>query len=146
MRRFVLLPLLCGVVVFGLAAETPNDREARAAANTFGQALQEGDSSRLRSLMPTKGKVRLRLMRLGNEQGSFSAGQVQSLLQDFLRQGSVESFEAVGVEHDPGVYALVRCRARIIDREGRHAETEIHLDFEPEGQHWVLRSIRESPP
>lgn len=122
----------------------PGQPQARAAAQLFGQALQQGQVSILRPLLPAQGKVQLRLVSLGPEQGSFSAGQVEALLHDFLQQGAVLSFETLRVEHDSDGYALVGCRAGIVDRQGRRVAVRIHLEFQPEGGRWVLRKIREA--
>ena len=129
------------------ADEAPLTREeAQKAALRFGQALSQSDVAKLKPMLPSEGKVRVRLLRLGPEQGSFGAGQVEALLQDFLRQGTVPSFEVVRTEAADESYALVKTLARVVDREGRDADVYLHLTFQPEGGRWVLREIRETPP
>jgi len=127
-------------------AQEPGDEEARSAALQFGLALKQGDPAALRPVRPQRGKVQLRLQVLGPEDGSFSAGQVEALLQDFFRQGSARSFDLLSVEHDAQHYALARGRAMLIDRQGRPARVELHLAFQPEDGRWVLREIRETRP
>jgi hypothetical protein len=143
----LLVPLLAVAVPLTLGAEgTADAKQARDAASRFGQALTKGDASLLRSILPQRGKVQLRLLSLGPGDGSFSAGQVESLIRDFLDQGSVQSFELVGMEHDAQRYALAYGRASLTDRQGRTVRSELHLGFQPEDGRWVLREIRETHP
>lgn len=135
---------LCLTLAVSMVSAAPGEKEARAAAESFGKALEQGEVSRLRPLLPAHGKVQLQLTHLGPEQGSFSANQVEALLEGFLKQGSILSFKTLQVEHDPGAFALVGCRARIVDRQGRQVDVRLHLDFQLEGQRWVLRKIRET--
>jgi hypothetical protein len=129
------------------ADDAPLSREAaQKVAVRFGQALTLSDAAKLKPMLPGEGKVRVRLLRLGPEQGSFGARQVEALLQDFLRQGTVPSFEVVRTEAADESYALVKARARVVDRNGADADVYLHLTFQPEGGRWVLREIRESPP
>jgi len=142
---------LSAVVLLGLfvavaaVAQTPGKDAARAAVEEFGRGLTGGDPSLFRPLLPQKGKVQLNLVRLGPERGSFSASQVEALLRDFLAQGSVQSFETTRVEHDPNGIALASARLDVTDKEGRSATVDLHLTFQPDGQQWVLREIRETP-
>lgn len=138
----VLLGLL---VALAAVAQTPGKDAARAAVDVFGRGLTGGDLSLVRPLLPEKGKVQLNLSRLGPEQGSFSASQVEALLRDFLAQGSVQSFETTRVEHDPNGIALASARLDVTDKQGRSATVDLHLTFQPDGQRWVLREIRETP-
>jgi len=129
------------------AADAPLTSEAaQKAALRFGEALAVSDAAKLKPMLPREGKVRVRLVRLGPEQGSFGAGQVEALLQDFLRQGTVPSFEVVRTEAADESYALVKTLARVVDRDGTDADVYLHLTFQPEGGRWVLREIRETPP
>jgi hypothetical protein len=141
----VFLFALAAPWAFG-AEESTDPEQARDAAARFGQALTKGDASLLRSILPQRGKVQLRLLSLGPGDGSFSAGQVESLIRDFLEQGSVQSFELVGMEHDAQRYALAHGRASLTDRQGRAVRSELHLGFQPEDGRWVLREIRETRP
>jgi hypothetical protein len=120
--------------------------QAEGAARVFGEALTGGDTARVRSILPREGKVRMNVVCLGPEQGSFSAGQVEALLKDFLRQGRVRSFAIDSAESEPGRYALVHARAAVTDRDGSAASLQVHLTFQPEDGRWVLREIREAPP
>jgi hypothetical protein len=125
-------------------AAGPSEGQARAAADAVGQALTRSDPSLMRPVLPARGKVKLHLVNLGPEQGFFSSRQVEALLSGFLSQGSVESFQAQRVEFDEE-RSLVHARAKIVDRQGRPVSVELHLAFQPEDGHWVLREIRETP-
>ena len=127
------------------AAQAPGEQAVRDCAATFGRALQSADAALLRPILPSRGKVRVRLVRLGPESGSFSASQVEALMQGFFRQGSIQSFEVLRIEHDPKGYALIRGRVELTDRDGRPGRVDLHLALQPEGERWVLREIRESP-
>lgn len=136
----LLIGLLAGVVI----AESPGKEAALAAVNTFGSAMKSGEASLLRPLLPQKGKVQLKLVRLGPEQGSFSASQVEALLRDFLAQGSVQGFHVLRLDDDPHGLALASTRVDLTDKQGRPATVELHLTFQSEGDRWVLRGIRET--
>ena len=133
-------------VVAAAAGNPPTEEDARAAALRFGQALRRSNAAVLRPILPARGKIRLRIDRLGPEQGSFSPRQVETLLQGFLDRGSIESFDLVSVDHQPGIFALAHARARGTDREGRPIRVKLHLGFQPERDRWTLREIRETPP
>ncbi len=129
------------------ASDAPAAEEVKRAALEFGEALTSADAGRLRPLLPTRGKVRLHLVCLGPEEGSYSGGQVMALLSDFLRHGSVQGFQIGRVEGGRSKgYALAHGRARLTDREGKAQQPNVHLTFEREAERWVLREIRESPP
>jgi len=147
-RSIIALLLLLAVSPTAAQSKaTPGEEQAVAAAREFGRALTDPDLARLRPLLPQRGKVQLRLERLGPEQGSYSAGQVLALLDDFLQIGSVESFElAKRSEVDGDTYALVHARAAVIDRQGHAASVDLNLTFVAEDGHWVLREIRETQP
>jgi hypothetical protein len=121
----------------------PDERAARACASVFGDALSKGNAALLKSILPGRGKVQMRLVRLGPEDGDFSAGQVQAVFDDFLKRGAVKSFQVVHVEYDKSGYALVRGRANLIDRSGRAGTVDLQLALQPEGERWMLRGIRE---
>lgn len=126
------------------APEPSGEEQARDAAVRFGQALEQGDAALLKSLMPAKGKVQLRLDLLGPADGFFSPNQVTALLGGFLERGSVTSFDLVRVEYDEQHYALAHGRAGLLDRAGRPARVDLQLAFQPEDGRWVLREIRET--
>lgn len=131
----------------GLAGSNADPEQApRAAAVAFGEALIGADAARLKSLLPARGKVRLRLSCFGPEEGVYGPGQVEALLRDFLRNGSVQTFEVVRVEADAQRFAVVHGRAGVIDRQGRPTRLEVHLSLQPEDGRWVLREIREKAP
>lgn len=140
--------LLVGLAAaFAALADAPlGEPEARKAAVRFGQALMRDDSGSFESLLPRQGTVRVRLGCLGPEHGSFSAGQVEALLRDFLRHGAVRSFAIVRSEADDDRYALVHGAADVIDRDGAPHQIHLHLTFQPEDGRWILREIRETPP
>ena len=77
----------------GLAAGLSAD-SARDAASVFGRSLTSGHAEALRPLLPQRGKVGLRLARLGPEDGTFGAHQVEAVFQEFLASGAVGSFES----------------------------------------------------
>ena len=105
------LVLLLGVAPLAAGSDDPlGYDEARNAATQFGRALTESNPALLRSVLPRHGKVRTRLVCFGPEQGSFSAGQVEALLRDFLRQGSVRSFELLRTEAAKESYAVASVR------------------------------------
>jgi hypothetical protein len=128
-----------------LAAE-PSSDGARAAALQFGRALKSNDVTLLRSILPAQGKVRLNLHFLGPAEGFYSPGQVEALLREFLEQGSIRSFDLVGLDHDPNHFAIAHGRSLLTDRDGRPARAEIYLAFQPEDERWVLREVRETSP
>jgi hypothetical protein len=140
---------LCAILAFSLlipvgAVAAPGEQAAREAAALFAAAMQSGDASKLRPILPSRGKVQLRLERLGPEQGYFSARQVEALLAEFLAEGKVLSLDVLRVEQDREGFALVHARAGLTDRAGRPCRVELHLGLQPEGESWVLREIRET--
>jgi hypothetical protein len=141
-----LVLLLLAGALGGAAAGSPAIDQARGAALKFGQALKGGEVSHLRDILPAQGKVRLNLHCLGPAEGFFSAGQVEALLREFLEQGSIRSFDLIGLEHDPQHFAIAHGRSLLTDREGRPARIDIYLSFQPEGDRWVLREVRETEP
>ena len=118
--------------------------EAKTAAHTFGSALVAGKAEGLRPILPREGRVHLTLIRLGPEEGLFGARQVEAVFRDFLAEGSVVSFEIMRCESDRERSALAHGRATVLDREGRKARVGFHLGFEPEGDRWVLREVKET--
>ena len=145
MRYFcatLLIMLLAGALVVAAAVDPAID-QARDAALKFGQALKSGDVSHLRAILPAQGKVRLNLHCLGPAEGFFSSGQVEALLLEFLEQGSIRSFDLIGLDHDPKHFAIAHGRSHLTDSEGRPARVDIYLAFQPEGERWVLREVRE---
>jgi hypothetical protein len=137
----MLAPIILGLAI-ALPAPTFAAEDARGAAERFGAALVDSDIDALRPLLPARGKVHLRLQRLGPEQGYFSPGQVQQVLRAFLAEGKVLSFEVRRVEDEPSL-ALVHGFALLTDRRGERAEVRLHLALQPEQGRWVLREIRE---
>ena len=146
MSRPILAALFAGALGLGPAVASLSEDDAQSAARGFGQALRNADASLLKPILPSRGKVQLRLVHLGPEQGYFSSSQVEALLRDFFQHGSTQSFDIIRLECEPSRLALARGRAAVTDREGRSVEVEIHLAFQPEGDRWVLREIRETPP
>jgi hypothetical protein len=133
-------------LVTSAAEPGPNER-ALDAAKTFGRALVHADASQLKSVLPERGKVRMRLTCLGIEDGSYSAGQAQALLADFLRHGAVSSFDVLRVESDDERYVLVRGRAGTKgSAQGQPRQVDVHLTLQPEDGRWVLSEVREAPP
>ena len=131
------------VLAFTLAPADADDG-ARAAAVTFGRALVARNAEALRPILPQHGKVHMNLSRLGPEEGSFGARQVEALFRDFLAKGSVASFDVVRCESDGRRSALAHGRAAITDRDGRGGRVVFHLGFESEGERWVLREVKET--
>ena len=134
----------CSILIAAALAAAPAAAQAdpRVAAEAFGNALVSGRADRLRSILPSEGKVRLKLDRFGPEDGFFGAGQVEALFRDFLKRGSVSAFEVVRVDSD-SAYALVHARTALVDREGRQARAILQLAFQPEAERWILREIKE---
>jgi hypothetical protein len=148
LRRLLAAPFLPLVLsaAAALAQQPIGEEEAKTAALEFGSALTRGDVSLLRNVLPPRGKIRLSLVRLGPEEGAYSADQVQAVLKDFLRHGAVRSFDLLLVECAGEQYALVHARSKVADRDGRPAEIDLHLSFRVEGGRWVLEELREAPP
>lgn len=148
LRGAVALTLLLGLAPLPAAPAGPplGQPDAEAAARQFGAALRARDASKLRPLLPRAGKVRMRLVCFGPADGEFSGGQIEALFQDFLRQGLVRSFDPLHTEVAEGRYALVRSRVQVLDRGGAPVEVGVNLTFQPEGERWVLREVRETPP
>jgi hypothetical protein len=146
LRLRIIAVLLAGTLGISPAFAALTEGAAREAAQRFGQALLGADASRLKPILPSRGKVQLRLVHLGPEEGFFSASQVEALLGNFLRRGAADSFEVLRVEYDPQRFALALGRATVTDEQGRSVRVGIHLAFQPEGERWVLREIRETPP
>ena len=145
MRRLLYVVFALATIGASVAfAAGPDEPAARDAVDRFARALLRRDVSLLRPLLPDKGKVQLKLVRMGPEDGFFSASQVEALLRDFLALGSVERFEATRIEYDPQGVALASARVELKDAEGGSATVGLHLAFQPEGNAWVLREIRET--
>lgn len=145
--RLLALPIVSALLVVSLAvsgAAEPGDG-AKAAAERFGSALVSARSSALREVLPSQGKVRLSLKRLGPEEGSFASGQVEAVFREVLAQGAVRGFTLVSVDSDGRTAALVVARAEVVDRDGRAARVGFRLSLEPEGSRWILREVRETP-
>lgn len=140
--RAVVFVLACALAAAASPAEAGNDGEA--AAHIFGDALVARRAEALRPILPRQGRVHLSLVRLGPEEGLFGARQVEAVLRDFLAGGRVVSFEIKRCESDPHRSALAHGRATIVDREGRTVGIGLHLGFEPEGDRWVLREVKET--
>jgi hypothetical protein len=140
-------PLFAVAILLSSLAMAPaiadDDASARAAARRFGQALVASRSAELRPLLPSRGKVLLTLHRFGPEEGYFGASQVEAVFRDFLAVGAVRSFEVLRLESDGSSFALAHGRAVLTDRQGRPARVGLHLAFQPENDHWVLREIKE---
>ena len=136
---------LAVVVTLALTLATADaDDAARAAAVTFGRALIAGNAEALRPILPEHGRVHMTLSRLGPEEGSFGARQVEALFRDFLAKGSVASFEVLRCESDGRRSALAHGRAAITDRDGRSGRIGLHLGFESEGERLMLREVKET--
>ncbi|HEX6851542.1 MAG TPA: hypothetical protein VF139_09055 [Candidatus Polarisedimenticolaceae bacterium] len=141
--RLAAVVLLAGAAqAQGAGAIDPE--AARHAARQFGQSLVASQPASLRSILPEHGNVRLVLARLGPENGSFGASQVEALFRDFLSVGQVRSFEVLRLQSDGTSSALVQGLAVIVDRDGRAGRVALHLAFEPEGSRWVLREVKET--
>lgn len=144
MPRRLAAILLLAAIAPGLARSGTGKAEARAAAGQFGAALTGAQTSSLRPILPTRGKVRLALVRLAQEEGSFGAGQVEAVFRDSLAVVIVKSFEVVRLESDEKTFAVVHARVVLKGRDGRPARVSLHLSFQPESDAWVLREIKES--
>ena len=135
--------LACVFVLAGGLAASGAAGEPREALKRFGAALLQGNADGLRATLPQEGKVRVRLIRLGPEDGAVRGGQLHAVLQDFLERGSVQSFKLHTIEQTENL-ALAAAEVRLIDALGNRAKVRLHLSLEPEDERWVLREIRES--
>ncbi len=138
---------LVALLVAGVMLSTPSAVHAaggsRQAADAFGRALTSANLEPLRSVLPKEGKVRLKLVRLGPEDGWFGPAQVEAIFGAFLAEGSVERFEILRVEGDDRSTSLVHGRAAVTDRTGRVSRVRLHMSFASEADRWVLREIKE---
>ncbi len=122
---------------------SPEDDAARECAESFRDALLSGDAAGLNDLLPSRGKVQVRLELLGPQEGAMSGSQVGAWFQSFLKRGKVESFEIVRVEQTTD-YAVARCRASVRQANGFRGRVGLHLALQSEEGRWVVREIRES--
>jgi len=139
-----IVVVAAAVLSVAASADSGNERP-REAAETFGRALTGSRASLLRTILPQQGKVRLSLVRLGPEHGTYASGQVEAIFRDFLAAGAIRSFDVVRLESDGQVSSLVHAKAALVDREGRATRIALHLAFQPEGGRWVLREVKEAP-
>jgi len=135
--------ILLGLMVLSAPAIGASN-SAGEAAEVFGVALTSSDLKQLRSVLPEQGRVRLKLVHFGPEDGQFSASHVEAIFKDFLANGSIASFEIVRVEGDDRNYGMVVGRAAMVDRSGRPRRVALLLSFQPEAGRWVLREIKET--
>lgn len=150
-ERIVRQAFAASVLLVLIAAAAPagaglTSDEARDAALKIGESLMNSDLPTLRAFLPAQGKVRLNLVCLGPVEGFFSSGQVEALLRDFLKQGSIRSFDLLVMEFDPRHFSIAHARASVTDREGRPARVDFYIALQPEDDRWVLREIRETRP
>ena len=144
--RFVIVALLLAPLALSTPARAaPGEEAARRSAEVFVRALTTADASKLRPILPSRGKVQLQLVNLGPEKGYFSGSQVEALIREFLSQGSIRSVEPFRVEPGRRGYAVMHTRVELTNRQGRPCSAELHLALQPEGERWVLREIRETP-
>ena len=132
------------IALLGLALLTSVSfgADPRGTVDAFGAALVQGNADGLRAMLPTEGKVRVHLVRLGPQNGALRGAQLHAVLQDFLEHGKVQSFILQTIEHS-GTLALASAELGLIDEQGQ-ADVRLHLSLEPENDRWVLREIRES--
>ncbi len=143
MHRNALAAAALAVLLPCAAHSGTTKDEARSAATRFGAALTGARAADVRPLLPQRGKIRLTLGRLSQENGSFGARQVEAILRDSLAQVRVGSFEVVRVESDEKSFALVHARAALSDARAGACRVALHLSFQPEDGAWVLREIKE---
>lgn len=134
--------LVLAIVLAVFSAQA--DDGARAAATTFGKALMTAKAEALRPILPARGRVHLALVRLGPEEGLFGAQQVEALFREFLARGTMVSFDVTRCESRERGSARAHAAAAITDRDGRSGRIGLHLGFEPEGDRWVLREVKET--
>jgi hypothetical protein len=132
------------IALLGLAllATMSSGADPRGTVDAFGAALVLGNADGLRAMLPSEGKVRVHLVRLGPQDGAVRGGQLHAMLQDFLERGNVQSFKLQTIEHS-GTLALASAQLGLIDEQGP-VDVRLHLSLEPENDRWVLREIRES--
>lgn len=140
MVKIVSKTALLGLALLAAASFGADPRKT---VDAFGAALVQGNADGLRTMLPSEGKVRVRLVRLGPQDGALRGGQLHAVLQDFLERGSVQSFKLQTLEHSSRL-ALASAKVGLTDEKGTPAEVWLHLSLEPENDRWVLREIRES--
>lgn len=132
------------VVTAAASAGAGEKTEAREAAQLFGRALLTSKASAMRPILPAEGRVRMSLVRLGPEEGTFAPNQVEALFQQFLSGAAVSAFDLIRLESDGRSTSLAHARLTLVDREGRAARVSLHLAFQPEADRWVLREVKET--
>jgi len=130
------------LVGLALLATMSFGADPRGTVDAFGAALVQGNADGLRAMLPSEGKVRVHLVRLGPQDGAVRGAQLHAVLQDFLERGSVQSFKLQTIESSDAL-ALASVELALIDEQGQ-ADIRLHLSLEPEKDRWVLREIRES--
>jgi hypothetical protein len=144
-RRLIGLVAIAALLVWaGAGTASARPEGAREVALQFGNALTSSAPDRLEPLLPASGRVRLKLFRMGTEDGFFGPLQVQAIFRDFLGVGSVRSFELIHLETDGRSYSLAHAQALVVDRQGRTASSDLRIAFQPEDGRWVIREIKES--
>lgn len=136
----LLIALLCGPSEARLEGASGG---ARVAVEAFGQALVRGETSALKSWFPREGKVRVRLIRLGGEQGAIRSGQLLVILEKFFDRGELSSFVIETFEESESL-AIVSTVARIKTPRGARESIRLHLSFESTDRGWVVREFREA--
>jgi hypothetical protein len=142
-----LLPLLLIVLIW-----TPTQARlieptegAGEAVNAFGQALTSGKSSALKRWFPDDGKIRVRLVQFGDEQGALRSGQLLVILQAFFERGAVDRFKIETIE-EADTIAIVIAIVQLRTTHGTRESVRLHLSFQRNGDRWVVREFREARP
>ncbi|MCZ6889622.1 MAG: hypothetical protein O7H39_14105, partial [Gammaproteobacteria bacterium] len=133
MTKIVFKTALVGLALLAATSFGAGPRES---VDAFGAALVQGNADGLRAVLPSEGKVRVRLVHLGPQDGALRGGQLHAILQDFLERGSVQSFKLQTIEYS-STLALASAEVGLIDAKGTQAKVRLHLSFEPENDRWV---------
>lgn len=137
--RYTILALLAIALLGGvtLADDKPK------AVDAFRAALAAEDVDALESLLPERGRIRVRLDRLGDQKGELRSGQLKAILDRFFERGKIRSVE-IESTHRAGSQALARLRTAITTASGRDVTITLHLTLAKEEKRWVVRELREA--
>jgi len=146
-RKTILHAALLLLLVAPVVAQEANGQKgADGAVARFCAALSQQKPDLLASILPGRGKVQLRLIRLGPEAGFFSAEQVRTLLAGAIRRTPVREFTVVGIQQEEDSFALAHVVATLETGSSEGATIHLYLSFRAEQQRWTLREIRETQP
>jgi len=118
---------------------------ASEAVDAFGTLLTSGKVSALKRWFPDDGKIRVRLVQFGSEQGALRSGQLLVILKRFFERGAVDAFKIETVEESDSI-AIVSAMLQLQTTSGTRESVRLHLSFQWSGDRWVVREFREARP